>query len=137
MKEKYWRLLYIVLAILGLGAAAAMVLMALSQNISYYRTPSDVLDGKVVTDIKGRNFRLGGLVEKGSLQRDADQITIHFRVTDNKNSLPITFKGLPPDLFREGQGVIAEGRMQDGVFIAHRLLAKHDENYKPPAGYEK
>ena len=117
--------------LLGVGTATVLILTALGQNISYFRTPTEILSGTYPEKTNGRGIRLGGLVEKGSLVSQGSDIS--FRVTDLKNSLTVHYQGIVPDLFREGQGVIAEGRMDEsGVFKAKTLLAKHDEKYMPP-----
>lgn len=129
MTRKKRRLYMLMLALLGLGTATALVLTAFQDNLVFFYSPSDLKTRPVAGD---RNFRLGGLVETGSLKRLPDGITIEFRVTDNANIVPVTYGGIVPDLFREGQGVIAEGKLRpDGVFAARELLAKHDENYMP------
>ncbi len=131
MTRRQQRLCAVFLILLGVGAATALALTALQDNLSYYRTPTDIVNGTYPEKSSGRGFRLGGLVEKGSIER-ADG-TIRFRVTDLANSLPVHYRGVPPDLFRDGQGVVAEGKMSaDGVFNAQLLLAKHDEKYMPP-----
>jgi cytochrome c-type biogenesis protein CcmE len=113
---------------LVLAAAMALILTGLSSQITFFRSPSEVKDGKVVAGI---NFRLGGLVEPGSIQREPGQI-VRFTVTDGPNRVPVHYVGLLPDLFREGQGVIAEGRLDAaGLFTASTVLARHDENYMP------
>ena len=131
MTKKRMRLYGVLLFLLGLGTASGLVLFALRDNLSYFRTPTDIVSGTYPEKDNGRAFRMGGLVEKGSLTHYFDSIT--FRVTDLKNTMIVYYAGTPPDLFREGQGVVAEGKMgTDGVFIAERLLAKHDEKYMPP-----
>jgi cytochrome c-type biogenesis protein CcmE len=131
MTRKQARLYVLLLFMAGIGTAAGLTLFALRNNISYFRTPTDIATGHCPECAAGRGFRLGGLVEKGSLQKQGDRIT--FRVTDLKNTLTVAYTGVPPDLFREGQGVVAEGRMNSGgVFEAQTLLAKHDEKYMPP-----
>jgi cytochrome c-type biogenesis protein CcmE len=131
MTRKQARLYGVLFLLVTVGAATALVLFALRDTMSYFRTPTEILSGTYPERANGRGFRLGGLVEKGSLKRDGDQIS--FRVTDLKNTLSVTYRGILPDLFREGQGVIAEGKMNsDGAFAAERLLAKHDEKYMPP-----
>jgi cytochrome c-type biogenesis protein CcmE len=113
-----------------LGVAAVLVLSALDENLVFFHSPSDVLTKEIPPD---RRFRLGGLVEEESVERDADGLTVRFRVTDLSESIPVSFTGMLPDLFREGQGVVAEGRLDGtGVFVASEVLAKHDENYMPP-----
>ena len=103
------------------------MLTALDENLSYFYSPSDIAEAP-----QGRSIRVGGLVEEDSLKRQADGVTVTFRVTDTANSIAVTYKGLLPDLFREGQGVITEGTLgPDGVFVAREVLAKHDETYMP------
>jgi cytochrome c-type biogenesis protein CcmE len=131
MSRKRARLYMVLLLLAGFGTATALVLTALGENVSYFRTPTEIMSGNFPEKTSHRGIRLGGLVEKGSLKRDSTTIT--FSVTDMKNSLPVRYSGTVPDLFREGQGVIAEGKMgDDGVFAASMLLAKHDEKYMPP-----
>jgi len=130
MSKKRVRLYGVIFFLACLGIAAALVLTALSDNISYFRTPTDIAKGAYPEHGTGRAFRLGGLVETGSLKHQGTTIT--FSVTDLKNRLDVRYSGVVPDLFREGQGVVAEGKMQDGVFVASTLLAKHDEKYMPP-----
>ena len=122
------RRLYMVLAgMVLLSGAVALVLAALDENLSYFYDPSNISEAP-----PGRSIRLGGLVEEGSVARQADGVTVTFRVTDMANSIDVTYKGLLPDLFREGQGVITEGTLGPGrVFVAREVLAKHDETYMP------
>ena len=122
------RRLYMVLAgMLLLGGAVALVLVALEENLNYFYSPADL-----TTAPPGRSIRLGGLVEEGSVQRQDDGLTVTFRITDLAESVPVTYKGILPDLFREGQSVITEGTLgPDGVFAAREVLAKHDETYMP------
>lgn len=103
--------------------------MALNENISYFYTPSDVKENVITHE---NSFRLGGVVKQGTLVKDDKSARVDFIVTDGRNDVAITYEGLLPDLFREEQGIIAEGKMQDDVFNATRILAKHDENYRPP-----
>jgi cytochrome c-type biogenesis protein CcmE len=127
--RKKRRLYMLGLAALGLGTATALALSAFEDNIVFFYSPSD-LQAKQVGE---RTFRLGGLVEEGSVRKAADGLTTEFRVTDTASSVPVTYTGSVPDLFREGQGVIAEGRLRgDGTFVAREVLAKHDESYMPP-----
>jgi cytochrome c-type biogenesis protein CcmE len=122
--------LYVVLGGLALlGVATALVLSAFSDNLVFFYGPSDVTD-KHVPD--GRDVRIGGLVENGSVRREADGVTLDFKVTDGNTAVPVTYKGDVPDLFREGQGVVVEGKLEHGTFRAASVLAKHDENYMPP-----
>jgi cytochrome c-type biogenesis protein CcmE len=122
------RRLYIVLAgMVLLSGAVGLVLTALDENLSYFYSPSDIADAP-----QGRSIRLGGLVEEDSVERQADGITVTFKITDTTNSIAVTYTGLLPDLFSEGQGVITEGTLApDGVFVAREVLAKHDETYMP------
>ena len=115
------------------AAAAALVLMAFEENIVFFYSPSELARKMETQPIPlGRRLRIGGLVEEGSVQRDTDGITITFRVTDMVEVLPVRFRGLLPDLFREGQGIVAEGSVaQNGTFVATEVLAKHDETYMP------
>ncbi len=131
MTRKQARLYGVLLLLLGVGAATALALTALKDNVSYFRTPSEIVSGHYPEKASGRGVRIGGMVEKGSVRRDGDIVT--FRVTDLVQSLPVRYQGIVPDLFREGQGVVAEGKIgADGVFLADRILAKHDEKYMPP-----
>lgn len=123
------RRLYMVLGGLALLAVvSALVLSAISDNLVFFYSPSD-LQTKNVPD--GRSIRIGGLVEAGSVKREADGRTLDFRVTDGNNAVAVVYKGDVPDLFREGQGVVAEGKLEHGTFQAASVLAKHDENYMP------
>ena len=128
MKRKHKRLTFILVALLLLGAAAALVLNAFEESIVFFHSPSDIVAKKVPLD---RRLRLGGLVEKGSVIKKPDAV-VNFRITDTANSIAVTYRGILPDLFREGQGVVTEGRMVGDVFKAEEVLAKHDENYMPP-----
>lgn len=123
--------LFIVLAILaGVGIAVALALSALQENINLFYTPTQIAAGEAP---EGTRIRAGGLVEMGSLTRSADSLGVSFRVTDNHETVTIRYQGILPDLFREGQGIVALGRVDaDGVLIADEVLAKHDENYMPP-----
>jgi cytochrome c-type biogenesis protein CcmE len=126
--RKRRRLLVVVLSLTLLAVAAGLILTAFRDSIVFFYTPSELAEKQVPA---GRALRLGGLVEDGSVARDGD--VIRFRVTDLKSALPVTYKGILPDLFREGQGVVAEGALgADGVFQARQVLAKHDETYMPP-----
>ena len=127
MKRKHKRLTFIVLGMGLLATAAALMLSAFEDNIVFFYSPTEVLDKKLGAD---RRVRIGGLVEDGSVKKAGIEVT--FRVTDLANVIPVTYTGILPDLFREGQGVIAEGRFVNGVFRADEVLAKHDETYMPP-----
>ena len=123
--------LYLVLGIVaGVGVAAALALSAFRQNVTFYFIPTQVAAGEVHGD---QSFRLGGMVSKGSVQRAAGSLQVRFVLTDFKHDVPVTYTGVLPDLFREGQGVIAHGHLgANGVFAADEVLAKHDEKYMPP-----
>jgi len=122
---------YFILFILGsLSISIGLALYALQDNISFFYSPHEVKEKHIAP---GQNFRLGGLVKKGSLKKRGDDLSISFTVTDLKDEMTVEYKGLLPDLFREGQGVVAKGSLNDkGVFIATEMLAKHDEKYMPP-----
>jgi len=127
------------MAAIGLGLAAlglvtALVLAAFQQNLVFFFTPTQVAANEAP---QGRTFRIGGMVETGSVRRQADGVTVHFVVTDTAKAIPVVYKGSLPDLFREGKGVVAQGQLgPDGVFHAREVLAKHDENYMPPEAAE-
>lgn len=130
MKARQKRLVFVGLAILGVGAASALALTALKGNISYFFSPSQVAANEAPPD---HVFRLGGLVTEGTVQRQEDGLTVHFDVTDNAETVKVAYTGILPDLFSEGSGVVARGRLgADGVFYAEEVLAKHDEEYVPP-----
>ena len=130
MKPRTRRALWIVAGLAALGAASALVLNAFQSNLVFFFTPSQVVSHEAP---QGRSFRIGGLVEAGSVVRDKDALTVHFRVTDTAKTIPVTYTGILPDLFREGKGVVAQGKLgPDGTFHANEVLAKHDENYMPP-----
>ena len=134
MKPRQKRLMYIIVAVAILGVAVGLVLYALKDNVSLYFTPTQVFNKEAP---QGRSFRIGGLVVDHSLRREADGLTSHFEVTDTAKSMPVIYKGILPDLFKEGKGVVAEGKLgEDGVFHADQVLAKHDENYMPPEAKE-
>ena len=130
MKTRHKRLGFIGLGMAGLGIAAALVLNAFQKNLVFFFSPSQVVAKEAPV---GRNFRIGGLVEKGSLKRENDGLTVRFTVSDTVNNIPVIYKGILPDLFKEGRGCVAQGHVgNDGVFYAESVLAKHDENYMPP-----
>jgi cytochrome c-type biogenesis protein CcmE len=114
----------------GVAIAGALALTAFRQNVMFFFDPTAVVSGKVPA---GEQFRLGGMVTKGSVHRDAGSPTIHFVVTDFKSNVQVSYTGVLPDLFREGTGVVAQGKMINGTFVADQVLAKHDEKYMPPA----
>jgi len=130
MKSRHKKLLVIFLGLTGLGIAAALILNAFQSNLVFFYSPTEVSEGKAPSD---RAFRIGGLVEDGSVKRDPDGLTVRFVVTDTAKSMPVIYKGILPDLFKEGKGVVAEGKIgADGLFNSTQVLAKHDENYMPP-----
>jgi len=130
MKPRHKRLVLIAAGLGAIAIAAALVLNALRSNLVFFFSPSQIAAGEAPKD---RAFRVGGMVETGSVKRQTDGVTVQFVVTDTAKSVPVVYKGILPDLFREGKGVVAEGRLgTDGVFRAAQVLAKHDENYMPP-----
>jgi cytochrome c-type biogenesis protein CcmE len=130
MKPRHKRLALIAGGVASVALAAALVLNAFRSNLVFFFTPSQIAAGEAPGD---RAFRIGGMVVAGSLKRQADGLTVHFTVTDTAKNVPVVYKGILPDLFREGKGVVAQGRLSaDGVFRADEVLAKHDENYMPP-----
>jgi cytochrome c-type biogenesis protein CcmE len=125
---------FIVAGVAGLGIAVGLVLYALRGNVSLYYTPTQVFEKQAPI---GRTFRIGGLVVDHSLIHDSNGLTVHFKVTDTDKTMPVVFTGILPDLFKEGKGVVAEGKLEsDGVFHASQVLAKHDANYMPPEAKE-
>jgi cytochrome c-type biogenesis protein CcmE len=130
MKPRNKRIALILGGVAVLGIAAALVLNAFQSNLVFFFSPSEVLAQKAPVN---KTFRVGGLVEEGSIKRQSDGLTVHFKVTDTARALPVVYTGILPDLFKEGKGVVAQGRLgDDGVFRASEVLAKHDENYMPP-----
>jgi cytochrome c-type biogenesis protein CcmE len=130
VKPRHRRFAWIAAGVAALGLAAALVLNAFQSNLVFFFTPTQVVAKEAP---QGRTFRIGGLVEKGSLTRDTDSLTVRFRVTDTAQTIPVVYTGLLPDLFKEGKGVVAQGSLApDGSFRATEVLAKHDENYMPP-----
>ena len=130
MKRRHKRLAFIAAGLAGLGIAAALVLSAFQQNLVFFFSPSQVAAKEAPI---GRTFRVGGLVQTGTVQRESDGLTVRFVVTDTAQSIPVVYKGILPDLFKEGKGCVAQGKIgTDGVFYADQVLAKHDENYMPP-----
>lgn len=130
LKARHKRFFLIGIGLALLGLAAMLILNAFQSNMVFFYTPSQVAKGEVP---KHTGFRIGGLVEAGSLKRGDDGLTVNFVITDTAHSVPVTYKGVLPDLFKEGKGVVAQGSVgADGVFVASEVLAKHDENYMPP-----
>ena len=130
MKARHKRFGIVIVGLAGLGLATYLVLNALEGNLSYFFSPTEVAEGKAP---ENHIFRLGGLVEAGSVKREEGELKVNFVVTDMAKSVTVAYSGILPDLFAEGQGVIAQGRMgPDNVFVAEEVLAKHDETYMPP-----
>lgn len=130
MKSRHKRMVFIVVGLAALAGAVGLIMNALNSNINHFFSPTEVQADAAPKD---RSFRLGGLVEVGSIKREDDGLTVHFRVTDNAEVVPVIYTGILPDLFREGEGVVAQGKItSDGVFMADEVLAKHDETYMPP-----
>jgi cytochrome c-type biogenesis protein CcmE len=128
MKPRHKRIALIGGGLAALGIAAALVLNALNSNIAFFVTPTEIAEGKAP---QGKTFRVGGMVKEGSIKRD--NLTVHFVITDTAKEVPVAYTGILPDLFMEGKGAVAQGRIgADGVFAATEVLAKHDENYMPP-----
>ena len=134
LKPRTKRAIWIIAGLIVFATAVALILNAFNKNLVFFFTPSQIASGEAP---KGKAFRLGGLVEKGSLQRQANSTTINFRVTDKAQTIDVEFTGILPDLFKEGAGVVAQGQLGlDGRFRAAEVLAKHDENYMPPEAAE-
>lgn len=130
MKPRHKRFAFIGLGLVVLGVATVLILNAFQSNLVFFFTPTQVVSGEAP---HGRSFRIGGMVEDGSLVRENDGLTVHFTVTDTAKRVPVTYKGILPDLFKEGKGAVAQGQLGvDGTFVASEVLAKHDENYMPP-----
>src|SRR5499426_4845215 len=130
MKRRHKRISIIFVGLAGLGLAAYLVANAFRQNLVFFFSPTQVAAKEAPVN---KTFRIGGLVENGTLKKDPDGLTVRFTVTDTANSIPVVYKGILPDLFKEGRGCVAQGRINaDGVFYADQIMAKHDENYMPP-----
>ena len=129
MKPKSQRLVLVATAIAAVLIAVLLAMWGLRDRASYFYTPADLAAGKAVTR---RGIRLGGVVKRGSIQRLPDGVTIRFVVSDGQAKTPVIYRGIVPDLFREGSGAVAEGRLENGTFVADTILAKHDERYMPP-----
>jgi len=124
------RFIFVVILVFSASVATALVIYGLNQNLLYFYSPTQVTHGEVPSKM---NFRLGGLVVPGSIVKETDTMRIYFKLTDNSNEILVSYKGLLPDLFREGQGIVTLGYMDDSnIFYADQVLAKHDENYMPP-----
>jgi cytochrome c-type biogenesis protein CcmE len=130
MKRRHKRIGIIIVGLAGLGVATFLVASAFRENLVFFFSPTQVAAKEAPVD---RTFRIGGLVQDGTLKRDSDGLTVRFTVTDTAASVPVVYKGILPDLFKEGRGCVAQGKIgPDGVFQADQVLAKHDENYMPP-----
>jgi len=129
MKPKNQRFVLVATAVAAVLIAVLLAMWGLRDRASYFYTPADVAAGKAVTR---QGIRLGGLVERGSIQRLTDGVTIRFALSDGQAKTPVIYRGIVPDLFREGSGAVAEGRLENGMFVADTILAKHDERYMPP-----
>lgn len=130
MKARHKRLILITAGLATLGLAAWLILSAFQKNLVFFFTPTQILAGEAP---HGRSFRMGGMVEVGSIARQADGVTVSFVVTDNAQKIRVNYRGILPDLFKEGKGVVAQGKLgKDQTFVADEVLAKHDENYMPP-----
>ena len=134
IKARHKRFILIAIGLALLGLAAMLILNAFQSNMVFFYTPTQVDKGEVP---HGTGFRIGGLVVKDSLKRQDDGLTVHFAITDTAKTVPVVYKGVLPDLFKEGKGVVAQGKVgPDGIFVASEVLAKHDENYMPPEAAE-
>jgi cytochrome c-type biogenesis protein CcmE len=129
MKPKNQRLVLVSAALIAVLIAVLLAMWGLRSQAAFFYTPADIAAGKASDGVASR---LGGMVQKGSITREADGVTIHFVLTDGKAQTPVLYRGIVPDLFREGSGAVAEGRMEHGTFVADNILAKHDERYMPP-----
>ena len=130
MKPRQKRFAIIIGGLAALGIAAALVLNAFQSNLVFFFSPTQVAAGEAP---KGKAFRIGGMVKEGSIRREADGVTLSFVVTDTEKDMAVRYKGILPDLFKEGKGAVAQGKVgDDGIFVATEVLAKHDENYMPP-----
>lgn len=129
MKPKNQRLILVAAAMVAVLVAVLLAMWGLRDRASYFYTPAEIVAGKVA---EGQPIRLGGMVERGSIQRQPDGVTIRFVLTDGECKTPVVYRGIVPDLFREGSGAVTEGRIQNRIFVADMILAKHDERYMPP-----
>jgi cytochrome c-type biogenesis protein CcmE len=129
MIARYKRMWTVVGIVAGVGIAAWLATAAFRENVMFFFDPSQIVAGEAPAD---KRFRLGGMVANGSVQKTTGTLDVHFLVTDFKHTVPVSYSGILPDLFREGQGVVAHGRMNNGTFVADEILAKHDEKYMPP-----
>ncbi len=134
MKPRHQRMIWIAAGVAAIAVAVTLVLNAFQSNLVFFFTPSQIVSGEAP---KGKTFRLGGMVEEGSLKREAQSTSVTFRVTDTAKTITVSYTGILPDLFKEGRGIVAQGMVtQEGQFKASEVLAKHDENYMPPEAAE-
>ena len=129
MTPRQKRMSFVAVLIAGVAVAIGLALMALNENINHFYGPKQIKAGEAPQD---HNFRIGGLVVVGSVKRDTNSLKINFDLTDTAETVTVQYEGILPDLFREGQGIVATGKMQNDIFYAEQVLAKHDENYMPP-----
>ena len=130
MKKRHKRIMFIICCLAALGVTSGLVLSALKSNVAFFLSPTEVAAKQAPL---GKTIRIGGLVEEGSFKNESDGLTMRFSITDTANRIPVVYKGIKPDLFKEGRGCVAEGRVgADGIFYADKIMAKHDENYMPP-----
>ncbi len=129
MTARQKRMLFVAMLVAGVGVFIGLIMMALNENINHFYSPSEIREGKAPAE---RSFRIGGLVVTGSVKRHTDSLKIEFDLTDGAKNFPVIYVGILPDLFREGQGIVATGSLKNNVFVADEVLAKHDENYMPP-----
>ncbi len=131
VKPRHKKMAIVLGIVVAVAAAAALVMNAFRSNLVFFYSPTQVFNKEAP---EGKTFRLGGLVEQGSVRRDG--VKVNFKVTDTVKQVPVVYEGILPDLFKEGKGVVAQGKVEGGVFIAREVLAKHDENYMPPEAAE-
>jgi len=129
MTARQKRMMFVALLVIGVGIFITLIMKALNENMNHFYSPTEVLEGKAP---KERSFRIGGLVVTGSVKRDPNSLKIEFDLTDGAKNFAVLYVGILPDLFREGQGIVATGKLNNNVFVAEEVLAKHDENYMPP-----
>ncbi len=129
MTARQKRMMFVALLVIGVGVFITLIMKALNENMNHFYSPTEILQGKAPEE---RNFRIGGLVVTGSVKRDTQSLKIEFDLTDGAKNFPVLYVGILPDLFREGQGIVATGKLNNNVFVAEEVLAKHDENYMPP-----
>jgi len=129
MTARQKRMMFVAVLVVGVGVFITLIMKALNENINHFYSPTEILEGKAP---KNHSFRIGGLVVTGSVKRDSSSLKINFDLTDGAKTFGVLYEGILPDLFREGQGIVATGSLKNNVFVAEEVLAKHDENYMPP-----